>query len=206
MRTWNNNRLSPKARRLHRARLNLIAVSALWAILLGAVLYITAQERGWWGGAQEAPSARTLPASPFSCMVTYVYDGDTVACEDADGESWDIRLMNIDAPEKTQTGGMLSTQALTDLVHGEIIGVGHKGYDDYNRVLGQVSVKGTWINHAMVRNGWALATSYGDNNFDHYMYEVQEAAMEDGIGLWAMQYWQQRDFCTPYSFRQERCK
>ena len=55
-------------------------------------------------------------ADPLQGRVVKIADGDTVTIVDDSGKKHRIRLMGIDAPEKNQSYGDVSTQGLVELV------------------------------------------------------------------------------------------
>lgn len=69
-----------------------------------------------------------------------IADGDTITIVDDLGEKHRIRLAGIDAPEKNQPYGEISTQGLNKLVSGRIVTIEYEKRDRYKRVIGKVLV------------------------------------------------------------------
>ena len=67
-------------------------------------------------------------------------DGDTVTIMDDSGKKHRIRLAGIDAPEKDQSYGDVSTQGLVELVSGKTITIEYEKRDRYKRIVGKVLV------------------------------------------------------------------
>lgn len=108
----------------------------------------------------------TNEAAP-AITVTRILDGDTLEVKD-DGELIRIRLVDIDAPEKSQPFGQRAKQKLSELVKdADGVAVSSTGKDRYGRTLAKVYVKkcqpaclAYYVNAEMVKSGlaWAIAT------------------------------------------------
>jgi endonuclease YncB( thermonuclease family) len=72
--------------------------------------------------------------------VAKVADGDTVTIVDDSGKKHRIRLAGIDAPEKNQPYGDVSTQSLVELLSGKTVKIEYKKRDRYKRIIGKVLV------------------------------------------------------------------
>lgn len=79
-------------------------------------------------------------ADTFKGKVIKVADGDTVTIVDDSGTKHRIRLMGIDAPEKNQPYGDVSTQGLVELVSGKTVTIEYEKRDRYKRIVGKVLV------------------------------------------------------------------
>lgn len=118
-----------------------------------------------------------------------------------DGDSLEIagrrlRLRGIDAPElgqscrngaKTVSCGRLARDHLRRLIAGAPVDCQGWETDRYDRLLVICTARGTDLNAAMVRDGWALA--YGSHSAE------EAKARRAGRGLWAM------DFEAPADWR-----
>lgn len=119
-----------------------------------------------------------------------VQDGDSLIVEGSP-----IRLEGIDAPEYSQTCqsakrsrpcGRMARDHLRGLIDGEPVDCESFEVDRYDRFLAVCRVGGIDLNARMVRDGWAVA--FGN-------YELEEAqASRDGLGLWAMEFDQPRNW------------
>jgi endonuclease YncB( thermonuclease family) len=82
----------------------------------------------------------SLWAETIIGKVVKVADGDTVTIVDDRGKKHRIRLAGIDAPEKNQSYGDASTQALVELVSGKTVTIEYEKRDRYKRIVGKVLV------------------------------------------------------------------
>jgi len=94
--------------------------------------------------------------------VTRVIDGDTIKNINESNQETTVRLVGIDAPEKSrkkreigQPFSQKATQYLASLVLKKTITIKEYGSDRYGRILGVVFVNGTNANLEMVRAGLA---------------------------------------------------
>jgi endonuclease YncB( thermonuclease family) len=79
-------------------------------------------------------------ADTLQGKVVKIADGDTVTIVDDSGKKHRIRLAGIDAPEKNQSYGDVSTQGLNKLVSGRIVTIEYEKRDRYKRIIGKVLV------------------------------------------------------------------
>jgi endonuclease YncB( thermonuclease family) len=120
--------------------------------------------------------------------VVGVSDGDTITVLDADKTVHKVRLMGIDAPEKSQDFGNKSKQALSNYIYQREVTVEYKKYDKYKRVVGKVILDKQDICLAMIEQG--MAWHYKDyekeqSKTDRELYSQAELkARESRIGLW----------------------
>ena len=120
--------------------------------------------------------------------VVGVSDGDTITVLDADKTERKIRLMGIDAPEKSQDFGSASKQALSNYIYQREVTVDYKKLDKYKRIVGKVMLDKQDICLAMIELG--MAWHYKDyekeqSKTDRDLYSQAELkARESRIGLW----------------------
>ena len=79
-------------------------------------------------------------ANTLQGKVVKFADGDTVTIVDDLGDKHRIRLAGIDAPEKDQPFGDVSTQGLVELLSGEAVTIEYEKRDRYKRIVGKVLV------------------------------------------------------------------
>mgnify|MGYP002631667810 CR=1 FL=1 len=79
-------------------------------------------------------------ASTLQGKVVKVADGDTITIMDEQDLKHRIRLAGIDAPEKDQPHGDVSTQILAKLVLGKAVTIEYEKRDRYKRIVGKVLV------------------------------------------------------------------
>lgn len=131
------------------------------------------------------------------CAVLSVHDGDSmrVRCEGAGGPTLALRVAQIDAPELDQVGGRESRRWLAALCLGHWAQVTPRGRDRFGRTVAAVACGGQDVAQWQVSAGWAWAVArYGATPA---LMALQEAAMADGVGLWA----QGHDAVPPWLWR-----
>lgn len=129
------------------------ATSFAYAVLLFAGLVGVAN----WISPHESLTAD-------GCTLNYVYDGDTVALDYADGRKT-ARLMGFDTPE-TKKFGCAAEKALGDKATLRLRALAASGaltfdgdsYDKYGRVLAVMKVDGTDVSKTLIDEG--LPVSY----------------------------------------------
>lgn len=141
------------------------------------------------------PSPKTVPISPpqsvatGTVLVTRVVDGDTI--ELANGER--VRYVGIDTPETVkpntpvQCYGHEASLHNTELVEGKYVRLVRdvEDRDKYGRLLRYVYVGDTFINLALVENGYARMYTYPPNVAHVNEFRVaQESARTNKRGLW----------------------
>ena len=131
--------------------------------------------------------ALTASRAPWSGVVTYVIDGDTVQVRTPEGgKPVSIRIDGIDAPEICQSGGTVARDALKRKVLGKRVVVYGKAHDDYGRLVARIVLKGEDQGQWMVANGLAWSYRYHNNAGP---YAVQERlAQTAGLGLFSPAY------------------
>ena len=122
------------------------------------------------------------PVDDFQGKVVSIADGDTVTVLRGK-EQVKVRLDGIDAPEKNQSFGTKSKDALAGLVFGKTVTVQSEGTDRYGRTLGVISLGGTNVNQRMVSGGWAW--HYKQYSSDETLARLESQAKFDRSGLWA---------------------
>jgi len=80
-------------------------------------------------------------AKAIEGLVVGVSDGDTITVLDQQKNTFKIRLLGIDAPEKQQAFGEKSKQSLHDLVHSKQVRIEYDKEDKYGRIVGKVTVE-----------------------------------------------------------------
>lgn len=120
-------------------------------------------------------------ASVFSARVLAVLDGDTLLVA-RDNHLVRIRLADIDAPEKDQPYGMESQQSLAGMVKGREVQIAGRAMDDYGRMVADVSIDGTNVNHEQVRRG--MAWEYSRFHSNRVLFAMQIEARLEKRGLW----------------------
>jgi micrococcal nuclease len=126
--------------------------------------------------------AASFPAwADFTGKVVRVADGDSVTIL-RDREQIEVRLVDIDAPEKAQPFGNRSRRSLDALVKGREVRVVERGKDSYQRTLGRVYRGEMDVNVEQVRQG--MAWVYRQYAEDTTLYSIEAEARERKRGLW----------------------
>ena len=134
--------------------------------------------------------------------VVGISDGDTIKVLDGNKTEHKIRLMGIDAPEKSQAFGAASKQALSNYLYQREVTVEYKKKDRYQRILGKVILDKQDICLTMISNG--MAWHYKDYEkeqlkTDRDLYSQAELkARQAKIGLW-----QDTNPVAPSAFRRK---
>lgn len=173
-------------------------IAALGWVLLWAA--------GLWAAGGVAPGAQGagwLWRAPVrTCQVSRVLDGDSMrlAC---DGETVEVRLRCIDAPEGKQVPwGKQSRRHLREIAPKEVELEGRET-DRFGRVVGDVYTPGPerrLLNLAQVEAGQAAV--YTRFCTDPRFPRAQDRARAAGLGIWSRPGEQQ----TPWTFRHRQSR
>jgi len=144
------------------------------------------------------------------CIVTYVYDGDTIKCIDDKNQIYKIRLLGIDSPEftrgecKSQPYSKIAKNYLNDLIKDQEVIIYITGKDKYDRNLGFIYKDEVDINSEMIKAG--LAERYrGKKDYKEHPYFIYEYnARKEYKGMWQQLLWNNHQYESPREFR-ERC-
>ncbi len=110
--------------------------------------------------------------------VEKILDGDTFILNN--GER--IRLLGIDAPEKTRCGATEATEALSKLILGKPVRITESRRDEYGRKMGLVYFGTILINESMLYSGWARP-DYSKNSQTERLKAAYRATSEDNRGI-----------------------
>lgn len=126
----------------------------------------------------------SLSAEAVPAKVEGVSDGDTLKAV-IDGKETKIRLYGIDAPEKAQPFGQVSTDAIKQLTTGHKITIQAIDRDRYGRTVAIVFADGANVNEALVKSGNAwVYQQYCTQPFCSEWDQYQQAAKDARSGLW----------------------
>ncbi|MCD7897573.1 MAG: thermonuclease family protein [Planctomycetaceae bacterium] len=96
-----------------------------------------------------------------------------------------IRLYGIDAPERGQDFSRRSKQCVEEMVLHKTVRVEFMGFDNYNRVIGLVSIGDLIVNQTMVERGMAwVFKKYCNDPYLTRWIALEENARERAVGLW----------------------
>ena len=121
--------------------------------------------------------------------VVGVSDGDTITILDSAKLQHKIRLVGIDAPEKSQAYGQVSKKSLSDLVFSKDVVVSWEKRDRYQRILGKVLLNDQDICLEQVKRGlaWHYKQYQRDQSPEDRIFysRAEEEARKSRRGLWA---------------------
>lgn len=147
-----------------------------------------------------APQTQVLGATPDptgttdEVLVTKVIDGDTIEIEGADGSAQRIRYIGIDTPETVdprttvQCFGKNASDKNRELVEGKRVRLEKdvSETDRYGRLLRYVYLGEIMVNEALVRDGFAISSSYPpDIKYQEIFNARQTEARTQQKGLWS---------------------
>jgi micrococcal nuclease len=150
-----------------------------------------------------APSRdATQPPHPgeegvFDGPLLWVTDGDSLRML-LRGRDTEIRLADVDAPERDQPHGWKSKLELIDLVRGRHVVLVPRDVDQYGRIVARVWVGDLDVNRELVRRG--AAWFYPQYAEDDSLYNVEQEARTAKRGLWALPL---RDRMEPWMWRKK---
>jgi endonuclease YncB( thermonuclease family) len=125
----------------------------------------------------------TLFAQDFSGVVYRVIDGDSLRIRTQEGREIEVRLADIDAPERDQPYADRARDALTSLVLERSVEARFNDTDTYGRIVARLYAAGTDVSAEMLRRG--LAWVYRDYVRDRSLFAIEAEARAAGRGLWA---------------------
>ena len=141
--------------------------------------------------------ARDKSAGPsYQARVVHIHDGDSLIVSDGERQR-DLRIYEIDAPERGQPWGRRATQALARLVEGKLLRVEFINPDRYGREVSKLSVDGVCVACELVRGGHAWA--YRKYLRNPELLELEREARAARLGLWGQP---AHTFVPPWEWRQ----
>jgi endonuclease YncB( thermonuclease family) len=103
----------------------------------------------------------STPASGDTAAVTRVVDGDTIDVT-INGQPFTVRYVGVNTPERDEACYSEARNANAALVQGQTVRLVRdvSETDRFGRLLRYVYVGSTFVNQALVEQGWAEAASY----------------------------------------------
>lgn len=134
----------------------------------------------------------------FSGTVTKVFDGDSFLVQPANGRDIDVRLIDIDAPEKSQPHADQARAALIAMIGSRRVFVDVIDVDQYQRKLARVYREPDRldVNRALVHDGHVWV--YRRTARDRSLIKLEDAAKAAHSGLWALP---ESERAPPWRFR-----
>ena len=119
----------------------------------------------------------------FDGPLQWVTDGDSVRVL-VRGRDMEVRLADVDAPEREQPHGWQSKLQLIDLVRGQHVVLVPRDVDRYGRVVARVWVGDLDVNRELVKRG--AAWFYPEYAEDESLYDDEQEARKSKLGLWLL--------------------
>jgi endonuclease YncB( thermonuclease family) len=145
-------------------------------------------------------SASVADEADFAGVVTRVFDGDSFLVRPANKPDIDVRLQDVDAPEKDQPYADISRAALTRLIEGRQVFVDVIETDKYGRKIAKVyrEPDRLEIARALVHDGHVWVNrKYAK---DRSLIELEERARATRDGLWSLS---AEQLVPPWEFRRQ---
>lgn len=137
-------------------------------------------------------------ADGFEATVTRVFDGDSFLVRPVKGKDINVRLADIDAPEKQQPYGNDARAALKRLIEGRRVYVDVIETDQYQRKVAHVyrlpdrlDVRRTLVHDGHV---WV----WRKHARDRQLFALEDAARAAHVGIWALR---ESERMPPWQFR-----
>ena len=146
----------------------------------------------------------------FDAEVVAVSDGDTITvtvdepCVQKQScfkgkKAYRIRFAEIDAPERTQPGGIEARDVLREQIYGQTVYVDWSGAKSYSRIVAQVFHGDQWLNGYMVEQGYAwVEPRYAKTR---QLWDLQESAQQAQVGIWATP---MSELTPPWEYRKSK--
>jgi endonuclease YncB( thermonuclease family) len=137
----------------------------------------------------------------FSGTVRKIFDGDSFLVRPAKGRDIDVRLQDIDAPEKDQPYGSAARSALVNLIGDRKVFVDVLDTDRYGRKVVRVYREPDRLDvvKALVRDGHVWV--YRRTVHDRSLIPLEDAARASHRGLWALP---AKDLVPPWQHRYQQ--
>jgi len=129
---------------------------------------------------------QTVDSEETPARFAHAFDGDSMQVE-IDGQTVEIRLLGINAPEGDECFGDEARDALIDLLHGHdlvLVEGTTADTDRYGRLLRYVYVDGENVNGRMLAGGNALTLQGAHSSNDEFI-EIGNLAAGSTLGMWA---------------------
>ncbi len=132
------------------------------------------------------PDLPAVPVGATPSLVLSVQDGDSLLVE-VDGREEQLRLIGVNAPEHDECWGAEAQRDLARLAQQEVhLSFDVEERDQYDRLLAYVWDDGVLVNAALVQNGSALGSAFGENTNHKVTIDAAEAvAKSERRGMWA---------------------
>lgn len=133
-----------------------------------------------------ALGAPVLADDDFEGTITRIFDGDSFLVRGASGKDIDVRLADIDAPEKQQPYGNDARAALKKLIDGRRVYVDVIETDQYDRKVARVYrlPDRLDVRRSLVHDGHVWV--WRKHARDRELFALEDAARASHVGIWAL--------------------
>jgi endonuclease YncB( thermonuclease family) len=145
--------------------------------------------------AADTRAREPRPPRTYSAHAVHIRDGDSLIVSDGERQR-DLRIAEIDAPERGQPWGRRATQALTRLVAHQPLRVEFIETDRYGRDVSKIWAGDVCVACELVREGHAWA--YRKYLRNRELLELERAARDARLGLWGQP---AHTFVPPWEWR-----
>jgi len=124
------------------------------------------------------------PPGGETARVVQVIDGDTIDVN-LNGEQVRVRYLGVNTPERDQSCYSEARAANSSMVSGQIVTMTRdtSDTDQYGRLLRFITVGDTFVNEALVRDGWAEVVVYQpDDEYADEFRALEQQAAQAGLG------------------------
>ena len=125
-----------------------------WSVVIGCGI----ASLGLANAAQAAKAAESRSVQGVQGVVSKVTDGDSLWLTPAGKPPMEVRLRDIDAPERCQPWGHEARAALAELALNKVATLQTSGRDSYGRTLGVLMIDDINVGKFLVENGHAWST------------------------------------------------
>ncbi len=175
------------------------------AVLLALMLSVSVLTTGCGISSTSSASAENIPETSIEFVMndnmqpviyTKKVDGDT-AYFTIDGIEEKVRFLAVDTPETVKEGTPVEpygpeASSYTDMRLSDAQEIyiewddNSEQTDAYGRYLGWIWVDGSLLEEELVRLGYAeVAYIYGDYKYADELYNVQDIAKQEELGIWS---------------------
>ena len=142
-------------------------------------------------------------AETLTGRVVSVIDGDTIRVVDLQKRQHKIRLVGIDAPEKTQPYGNFCRNVLHEVLRDKMVDVIWKNTDQYGRILGTVVLDGGNVNLRMIMDGCAWFYRKCEEELPEHIRDLYQEEEKNAF-LNERNLWKDKTPIPPWQYRYEQ--
>jgi endonuclease YncB( thermonuclease family) len=141
-------------------------------------------DESWPAAADCVPTGTDRQAA----QVVNIVDGDTIDVRFAGGQTYRVRLIGIDTPERGEFYYREASDMIEELLGGGTVTMVKdvSETDRFGRLLRYIQVEGSFVNYELVARGYAHAVTFPpDVACQETFREAERHARATSLGLWA---------------------